>query len=83
MYDCKRNWLWVQSPLEEVKHLFKCIFSFSNWCRGIARRFVPPHAITPQYGAKWGTESFNVRFPLPIQLVVGNSVSYTDVIKYI
>ena len=26
--DCKRNWLWVQSPLKEINYLFKCIFSF-------------------------------------------------------
>ena len=28
-YDvCKRDWLWVQSPLGEMKYLFKLIFSF-------------------------------------------------------
>ena len=24
--DCKINWLWVYSPLEEMKYLFKCTF---------------------------------------------------------
>ena len=26
--DCKRNRLWVRFPLDEMKHLFKFIFSF-------------------------------------------------------
>ena len=26
--DCKIDWLWVRSPLEEVKYLFKFIFPF-------------------------------------------------------
>ena len=25
---CKRDWLWVRLPLEEMKYLFKYIFSF-------------------------------------------------------
>ena len=28
MCDCKIDWLWVQSPLEEIKYLFTFIFSF-------------------------------------------------------
>ena len=28
MFDCKRNWLWVRSPLREIKYLCKFIFSF-------------------------------------------------------
>ena len=28
MCDCKRYWLWVQSPLKEIKYLFKFTFSF-------------------------------------------------------
>ena len=24
----KRDWLWIRSPLEEIKYLFKFIFSF-------------------------------------------------------
>ena len=27
-YDCKTDWLWVRSPLEEIKYLFKFIFPF-------------------------------------------------------
>ena len=38
---CKINWLWVGSPLEEIKYLFK--FSFLCYlCRGNARRWVSP-----------------------------------------
>ena len=41
MCDCKRDWLWVRSPLEEMKCLFKLIFSFLRFavaCRGHVRR---------------------------------------------
>ena len=27
-YDCKIDWLWIRSPLEEVKYLITFIFSF-------------------------------------------------------
>ena len=41
--DCKIDWLWVWSPLDEMKYLFIFIFPFSSlWCRGKARRRVPP-----------------------------------------
>ena len=26
--DCKSDWLWMRSPLEEMKYLLKFIFSF-------------------------------------------------------
>ena len=26
--DCKTDWLWVRSPLEEMKYLLKVIFPF-------------------------------------------------------
>ena len=32
--DCKTDWLWVRSPLEEMKYLLKFIFIL--WCRGKA-----------------------------------------------
>ena len=41
--DCKIDWLWVRSPLEEMKYLPKFIFPFLR--SGIetkARRWVPP-----------------------------------------
>ena len=36
---CVRNWLWVRSPLEEMKYLYN-LYSFisSLWCRSKARR---------------------------------------------
>ena len=27
MCDCKRDWLWVRFPLEEMEYLFKFIYS--------------------------------------------------------
>ena len=38
-YDCKRDWLWIRSPLEEVKYLCKFIFSFLH-CGVEAKRGV-------------------------------------------
>ena len=44
--DCKIDWLWVRSPLEEIKYLLTLhilhIFISSLWCRGKVRRWVPP-----------------------------------------
>ena len=30
--DCKTGWLWVRSPLEKMKYLFKFIFPFHHYC---------------------------------------------------
>ena len=30
--DCKCDWLWLRIPLEGLKYLFKCIFSFLRSC---------------------------------------------------
>ena len=44
--DCKTDWLWVRSPLEEMKYLLKFIFPFLR--SGVeAKRGVPP--LNPQY----------------------------------
>ena len=59
--DCKTDWLWVRSPLEEMKYLFKFIFPFhfsiyfSLWCRGAALGSATQHAMPPEFGRKWGT----------------------------
>ena len=29
--DCKRDWLWVRSSLEEIKYLYKCMFPFLRY----------------------------------------------------
>ena len=43
IYYCKINWLWVWSPLKEIKYLFYLyIFISSLWCRGKERRWFPP-----------------------------------------
>ena len=44
--DCKRNWLWVRFPHEEMKYLFKFISPFLDWCRGKALRWVS--SLNPQ-----------------------------------
>ena len=41
--DCKTDWLWVRSPLEEMKHLLKFIFPFlRSGVEAKARRWVLP-----------------------------------------
>ena len=42
--DCKRDWLWVRSPLGKIKIIISINIYRSNslWCRGITRRWVPP-----------------------------------------
>ena len=56
--DCKCDWFWVRSPLEEMKYLLKFIFSFFR--SGVE--------------AKAGTECLNTRFPLPTLLCARYSV---------
>ena len=58
--DCKIDWLWVRSPLEEVKYLFTFIFSF----------------ISPSVMAKHSVElRHSTRNATRIRLKVGNGVS--------
>ena len=46
--DCKIDWLWVRSPLEEMKYLLKFIFPF-------LRSGVEANAMPPEFGRKSGT----------------------------
>ena len=40
--DCNHDWLWVRSPLEEIKYLFKFIFSYlRSGVEAKVRRRVP------------------------------------------
>ena len=52
MCDCKREWLWVRSPLEEIKYLFEFMFLFVR--SGVeAKRVVEPrHSICFQNSAE-------------------------------
>ena len=64
--DCKTDWLWVRSPLEEIKYLLKFILA--------ALSSATQHAMPPEFGRKWRTECLNTRFPLPTLLCAGYSV---------
>ena len=68
--DCKVNWLWVRSPLEEMKYLYKFIFSFLRSGRrrvkSTALSSATQHAMPPEFGRKWGTECLNTRFPAAV-----------------
>ena len=74
--DCKTDWLWVRSLLEEIKYLFKFIF-IQIYSSAIQ------HAIPPEFGWKWGTECLNTRFPLPILLCAGYGVKLIFFYKYL
>ena len=86
---CKIEWLWVRSPLEEVKYLFTFIFSFLR--SGVeAKRGVEFHlsTVNTQYlylglGGKWETECLNTRFPLPTLLCAGYSMKLIYLIFYL
>ena len=79
--DCKTDSLWVRSPLEEIKYF---IFPFL-WCPGqAALSSATQHAMTREFGRKWGTECLNTRFPLFTLLCAGYSVKliYFDLYFY-
>ena len=52
---CKRYWLWVRSPLEEMKYFFKFIFPFL--CSGIQAKALTTtqHAMPLKFSGKWRT----------------------------
>ena len=75
--DCKTDWLWVRSPLEEMKYLLKKLyFHFIGLVsrQSTALGSATQHAMPPEFGRKWGTECLNTRFPLPSLLCAGYSV---------
>ena len=48
---CKIDWLWVRSPLEEVKYLFTFLFSFlRSGVEGAALSSATQHAMPPELG---------------------------------
>ena len=53
--DCNATVAGLIPPLEEMKYLFKCIFSFLP--SGVEAKRVMP----PEFGRKFGTESLNTK----------------------
>ena len=74
--DCKTDWLWVRSPLEEMKYLLKFIFPFLR--SGVeAKRGVEFCHLTcnaSRIRQKVGNGVSYTWFPLPILLCAGYSV---------
>ena len=73
---CKRDWLWVRSPLEEMKYLFKFIFPFlraglETKCGVEFRQLARNASIIRR---KVGNKVSHTRFPLPSLLYAGYSV---------
>ena len=66
--DCKTGWLWVRSPLEEMKYY---ISISSLWCLVCS---ATQYAMPPEFGRKGGTEYLNTTFPLPTLQCAGYSV---------
>ena len=83
--NCKTDWLWVRSLLEDMKYLLKFplllfhynlyfhFFALGSKQSGALSSAIQ-HAIPPEFDRKWGTESLNTNFPLPIMLCAGYSV---------
>ena len=63
MCDCKRDWLWVRSPLEEMKYLFTFVFSFLRSGAETVREVEFRHSA--RNASKLRREMGNGRFPLP------------------
>ena len=73
--DCKNVWLWVRSPLEEIKYLFKFIFPFFR--SGVVNELMisaTQHPMPSEFNRMWGTECLHTRFPLPNPQFAGHSV---------
>ena len=68
--------VWCGGLREEMKYLFKFIFSFLRSDveakRGVAFRHSTRNA--SRIRQKWGTDCLNTRFPLPTLLFAGYSV---------
>ena len=62
MCDRKTDWLWVRSPLEEIKYLFTYIFSFLR------------SGVKAKRGVEVRHSTLNTRFPLPTLLCAEYSV---------
>ena len=70
--DCKTDWLWVRSPLEEVKYLFKIIFSFIRSGVEVKCGVEFCHSVLPpEFDRKWGTECLNTKVPSAYSAVCG------------
>ena len=65
--DCKTDWLWVRSPLEEMKYLLKCIFPFLRSDIEAKRGVEFHHSTPPELG---GVEN-GVSKHLPAPLCAG------------
>ena len=75
--DCKIDWLWVRSPLEEMKYLLKFIFPFLRsgveTKRGVEFCHLTRNA--SRIRQKVENRVSYTRFPLPILLYARYSVS--------
>ena len=59
--------LWVGFPLEKVKYIIFSFLHFGIEARGSGGAKLSSatqHAMSPQFGEKWGTECLNIRLPV-------------------
>ena len=71
--DCKRDWMWVRSPLEEINYLFKFIFLFLRSGVEAKGGFEFRHSKRNAFRI-WRKVKLYTRFPFPIVLCTGYSV---------
>ena len=71
--DCKIDWLWVRSPLEEMNIYLNVYFHFfALLSRQSAALSFSNHAMpNPELSRKWETECLNTRFPSAYPAVCG------------
>ena len=70
--DCKIDWLWVRSTLEEIKYLLKFIFPFLR--SGVEAKRGVEFCHSTRNFPKIRQKVGNTRFPLPTLLCAGYSV---------
>ena len=78
--DCKIDWLWVRSPLEETKNIYFYVYFhiFALVSKLCAALNSATQALHLELGGKWKTECLATRFPLSTLLCAGYSVKLTN-----
>ena len=72
--DCKIDWLWTRSSLEELNEIFFFHIFALVWRQSAALSSATQQAMPSKLGEKWEMECLNTRMLLPTLLCAGCSV---------
>ena len=74
--DCKIDWLWVRSPVEEIKYSLTFIFHFFALVsrQSAALSSASQHAMPQKLGGKWETVCLNTSNNLCLPCCVRDTV---------